>query len=311
MQNSKGLDAQAASPTLPPSAGADVRPLFAPATPPIDLRGKSAELVTDTIAAGNGAWHPEPETAPGAAAGLAPAYRPTVLPRDAEQAAGLPGQPAAPDRSLHPGLPLDAIRADFPILSEKVNGHDLVWLDNAATTQRPRAVIERLEYYYEHENSNVHRGAHELAARSTDAYEEARGKTARFLGAPSADNIVFVRGATEGINLAAQAFVKQYLKAGDEIILTMLEHHANIVPWQIIAEETGVALRVAPIDLSAQIILSEYTALFNKRTRFAAIAHVSNATGTIAPIAEMVQIAHAHGVRVLVDGAQSVSHIPV
>ncbi|MDR3247355.1 MAG: aminotransferase class V-fold PLP-dependent enzyme, partial [Treponema sp.] len=202
-----------------------------------------------------------PFTVTDTVAGLAPSYRPTVLPKDAEQAAGLPGQPAAPSRNLHPGLPLDAIRADFPILSEKVNGHDLVWLDNAATTQRPRAVIERLQYYYEHENSNVHRGAHELAARSTDAYEDARGKVARFLGAPSADNIVFVRGTTEGINLAAQAYVKQYLNAGDEIILTILEHHANIVPWQIIAEETGAVLRVAPIDRNAQIILSEYTAL--------------------------------------------------
>jgi cysteine desulfurase/selenocysteine lyase len=270
----------------PPSTEADGLSLFVPAAPPTG-------------------------TAPGAFAGLAPAYHPTVLPKDAAPSADLPAIPAAPTRSLHPGLPLDAIRADFPILSEKVNGYDLVWLDNAATTQRPKAVIERLKYYYEHENSNVHRGAHELAARSTDAYEDARGKIARFIGAPSADNIVFVRGTTEGINLAAHAFVKQYLNAGDEIILTILEHHANIVPWQLIAEETGAVLRVAPIDQSGQIILSEYTALFNKRTRFASIAHVSNATGTIAPVAEMVQIAHARGVRVLIDGAQSISHMPV
>jgi cysteine desulfurase/selenocysteine lyase len=243
--------------------------------------------------------------------GTALAYHPVVLPVDAEQTAGLPAIPAAPLHSLHPGLPLDTIRADFPVLSEKVNGHDLVWLDNAATTQRPRVVIERLQYYYEHENSNVHRGAHELASRSTDAYEEARGKIARFIGAPSADNIVFVRGTTEGINLAAHAFVKQYLKPGDEIILTILEHHANIVPWQIIAGETGAVLRAAPIDRSGQIILSEYTSLFNKHTRFAAITQVSNATGTVTPVAEMVQIAHARGVRVLIDGAQAVSHIPV
>jgi cysteine desulfurase/selenocysteine lyase len=206
---------------------------------------------------------------------------------------------------------LEAIRADFPILAEKVNGHDLVWLDNAATTQRPRQVIDRLVRYYEHENSNVHRGAHELAARSTDAYEEARKKTAAFIGAPSPENIVFVRGTTEGINLAAHAFVKPLLKSGDEIILTMLEHHANIVPWQIIAEDTGAVLRVAPIDKNGQIILSEYAALFNSRTRFAALAHVSNALGTVAPVGEMIQIAHGRGVRVLIDGAQSVSHMPV
>jgi cysteine desulfurase/selenocysteine lyase len=213
--------------------------------------------------------------------------------------------------SLSPHFSVTSVRADFPILSERVHGKQLVWLDNAATTQRPRQVIERLQYYYEHENSNVHRGAHELAARSTDAYEDARKKAARFIGAPSADNIVFVRGTTEGINLAAQAYVKQFLKSGDEIILTILEHHANIVPWQIIAGETGALLRVAPVDQSGQIILSEYAALFNSRTRFAAFTHVSNALGTITPAAEMAGIAHSRGVRVLVDGAQSVSHMPV
>ncbi|MDR0878272.1 MAG: cysteine desulfurase [Treponema sp.] len=209
------------------------------------------------------------------------------------------------------GKSLAAIRADFPILSEKVGGRDLVWLDNAATTQKPQAVIDRLNFFYAHENSNVHRGAHELAERSTNAYEDARGKVARFIGAPSADNIVFVRGTTEGINLAAQAYVKQFLKPGDEIILTMLEHHANIVPWQIIAEETGAVIRAAPIDQTGQIILGEYERLFNSRTRFVAAAQVSNALGTIAPVAEMIQIAHAHGIRFLIDGAQSVSHMPV
>jgi cysteine desulfurase/selenocysteine lyase len=209
------------------------------------------------------------------------------------------------------GRSLDSIRADFPILSEKVNGRDLVWLDNAATTQRPRQVIDRLTYYYEHENSNVHRGAHELAERSTDAYEAARKKIAAFIGAPQAENIIYTRGTTEGINLAAHGYVKQFLKPGDEIILTMLEHHANIVPWQIIAEETGAALRVAPIDQSGQIILSEYEKLFNSRTRFVAATHVSNALGTITPAAELIQIAHAQGVRILIDGAQSVSHMPI
>lgn len=206
---------------------------------------------------------------------------------------------------------LEQIRNDFPILAEKVNGHDLVWLDNGATTQRPRAVIDRLTYYYEHENSNVHRGAHELAARSTDAYENARQTVANFIGAGSKDDVVFVRGTTEGINLVAHAYVKQYLSPGDEIILTILEHHANIVPWQLIAQETGAVIKVAPVDQTGQIILSEYEKLFSKRTKFVSATQVSNVLGTVTPIAEMIAIAHRHGVRILVDGAQSVAHIPV
>ncbi len=206
---------------------------------------------------------------------------------------------------------LAQIRNDFPILSEKINGNDLVWLDNGATTQRPKQVIDRLTYYYEHENSNVHRGAHELAARSTDAYENARQITADFLGAPSKDNIVFVRGTTEAINLVANAYVKPLLKPGDEIILTMLEHHANIVPWQLICEETGAVIKVVPVDKSGQLIISEYEKLFTNRTKFVSATHVSNALGTVTPIEEIVAIAHAHGVRTLIDGAQSVAHIPV
>lgn len=206
---------------------------------------------------------------------------------------------------------IESIRKDFPILSEKVNQNNLIWFDNGATTQRPRSVIDRITYYYEHENSNIHRAAHELAARSTDAYEEARDKVAKFIGAPSKDNIVFVRGTTEGINLVAQSYVKPLLNQGDEIILTILEHHANIVPWQIIAAETGAKIRVVPVDDSGQIILSEYNKLFNKRTKFVSITHVSNALGTITPIYDMVRIAHSHGVKILVDGAQSISHIPM
>ena len=206
---------------------------------------------------------------------------------------------------------LEQIRADFPILQERVNGNQLVWFDNGATTQRPRQVIDRLVYYYVHENSNVHRGVHELADRSTDAMEKARQTVADFIGAPSAENIVFVRGTTEAINLVANAYVKQYLKPGDEIIVTLLEHHANIVPWQLIAQETGAVIKVAPIDESGQIILSEYEKLFSPRTKFASATQVSNALGTITPVAEMVKIAHAHGVRILIDGAQSVAHIPV
>jgi cysteine desulfurase/selenocysteine lyase len=230
----------------------------------------------------------------------------------AQSAAVFPSLAQQQEKGIYVGTrELRDIRKDFPILEEKVNGRDLVWLDNAATTQKPRQVIERLTQFYEHENSNVHRGAHELASRSTDAYEDARGKTARFIGAPSADNIVFVRGTTEGINLVAQACVKPLLKPGDEIILTVLEHHANIVPWQLIAQETGAALRVAPIDRSGQIIVSEYERLFNSRTRFVAATQVSNVLGTIVPVEELIRIAHSWGARVLIDGAQSAAHIPV
>ncbi|MBR1444815.1 MAG: cysteine desulfurase [Firmicutes bacterium] len=206
---------------------------------------------------------------------------------------------------------LDDIRADFPILQEKVNGHDLVWFDNGATTQRPIQVIDRISYYYKHENSNVHRGAHTLAARSTDAYENARQITADFLGASSKDEIIFVRGTTEGINLVAHSYVKPLLNPGDEIIVSLLEHHANIVPWQIIAQETGAVIKVIPVDETGQLILSEYEELFTRSTKFVSVTQVSNALGTITPVAELIQIAHAHGVRILIDGAQSVAHMPV
>jgi cysteine desulfurase / selenocysteine lyase len=206
---------------------------------------------------------------------------------------------------------VNAYRRDFPILSEKVNGKDLIWLDNAATTHKPKAVIERLQYFYEHENSNVHRGAHTLAARSTDAYEDARKKVAGFLNASSSNDIVFVRGATEAINLVAAAWGRDNISKGDEIVITWLEHHANIVPWQILCAETGARLRVAPVDDSGQILLDEYERLLGPRTRIVALTHVSNALGTITPVAEMVSIAHRHGARVLVDGAQAVSHIKV
>ncbi|MBO6304454.1 MAG: cysteine desulfurase [Selenomonadaceae bacterium] len=243
-------------------------------------------------------------------------YRPTVVSanENADKIAGNATKTesyAKNDNIVIGSKSLKEIRRDFPILSEKVNGHNLVWLDNGATTQRPQAVIDRLNYYYAHENSNVHRGAHELAARSTDAYEGARQTVADFIGAPSKDNIVFVRGTTEGINLVAQSYVKQYLNPGDEIILTLLEHHANIVPWQLIAEETGAVLKVVPVDKDGQLILSEYEKLFSRRTKFVAATHVSNTLGTITPVYELTQIAHRHGVRILIDGAQSIAHIPV
>jgi cysteine desulfurase/selenocysteine lyase len=201
-----------------------------------------------------------------------------------------------------------SIKRDFPILNERVHNRPLVWLDNAATTQKPTAVIERLSYFYEHENSNIHRAAHALAARATDAYEAAREKTRRFLNAPSTENIVFVRGTTEAINLVAQSYGRRHVGAGDEIVITWLEHHANIVPWQQLCTEKGAKLRVAPVDDRGQIILEEYERLLGPRTRLVSISHVSNALGTITPVREMTAIAHRYGACVLVDGAQAVSH---
>jgi cysteine desulfurase/selenocysteine lyase len=187
----------------------------------------------------------------------------------------------------------------------------LVWLDNAATTQKPQAVIDRLTYFYANENSNIHRAAHALAARATDAYEGAREKVRRFLGASSAREIVFVRGATEAINLVAKAWGAQNVKEGDEIVVTWLEHHANIVPWQQLAAEKGAKLRVVPVDDQGQVLLSEYEKLLNSRTRLVSVTQVSNALGTVVPVKAMVEIAHRHGIRILVDGAQAVSHMRV
>jgi cysteine desulfurase / selenocysteine lyase len=218
---------------------------------------------------------------------------------------------SVPAPFAYPGFDVEAIRRDFPILAERVNGRQLVWLDNAATTQKPQSVIDRLVWYYEHENSNIHRAAHELAARATDAFESARAKVARFLGASSADDIVFVRGATEGINLVAQSWGRTYVAPGDEIVISHLEHHANIVPWQQLATEVGAKLRVIPVDDDGQILLDAYRELISDRTRLVAIAQVSNALGTIVPVHEVIEIAHAAGARVLVDGAQAVAHTRV
>jgi cysteine desulfurase/selenocysteine lyase len=209
------------------------------------------------------------------------------------------------------GFDVNAIRRDFPILQERVNGRPLIWLDNAATTQKPKAVIDRLTYFYEHENSNVHRAAHALAARASDAYDAARDKVRRFLNAASSQEIIFVRGATEGVNLVAQSWGRQNIQQGDEIVITHLEHHANIVPWQMLCAEKGARLRVAPVDDSGQVRLDEYQKLLNSKTRLVSIAHVSNALGTVTPVQEMVAMAHAQGAKVLIDGAQSVSHLRV
>jgi cysteine desulfurase/selenocysteine lyase len=203
------------------------------------------------------------------------------------------------------------IRRDFPILQERVNGRPLIWLDNAATTQKPQSVIDRLSHFYAHENSNIHRAAHELAARATDAYEAAREKVRRFLNAPSVREIIFVRGSTEGINLVAQSWGRQNIRKDDEIVITWLEHHANIVPWQMLCAEKGARLRVAPVDETGQILLDEYTKLVGPRTRLVSLAHVSNALGTVTPVREMIEVAHRHGAKVLLDGAQAVSHLAV
>jgi cysteine desulfurase/selenocysteine lyase len=204
-----------------------------------------------------------------------------------------------------------AVRRDFPILSKRVNGRQLVWLDNAATTQKPQSVIDRLTEFYENENSNIHRAAHTLAARATDAYEKARATVARFVGAGSADEIVFVRGATEGINLIAQSWGRQNVHDGDEIVISHLDHHANIVPWQRLVAETGAALRVIPVDSDGQILLDEYQRLLSDRTKLVAVAHVSNALGTVVPVRDVIDLAHRAGACALIDGAQSVSHLPV
>ncbi|TGK22443.1 family 2A encapsulin nanocompartment cargo protein cysteine desulfurase [Leptospira kmetyi] len=208
-------------------------------------------------------------------------------------------------------LDIASLKKDFPILKEKINGRELVWLDNAATTQKPQSVIDRISSFYEHENSNIHRGAHTLAARATDAYEDAREKTARFLNAPSSNEIVFVRGATEAINLVAQTWGKQNIGKNDEIIISWLEHHANIVPWQMLCSEKGARLKVIPVDETGQIILAEYERLLSPRTKLVSITQVSNALGTVTPLVPVIEQAHKFGAKVLVDGAQAVSHMPI
>lgn len=222
------------------------------------------------------------------------------------RAAQLPGLGSA-----HPAFDVQAVRRDFPILKERVNGYPLAWLDNAATTQKPQVVIDRISAFYQHENSNIHRAAHELAARATDAYEGARDIVSRFLNASSPSEIVFVRGSTEAINLVAKSWGKQYLGAGDEIVISWLEHHANIVPWQQLCAETGAVLRVMPVDDTGQVILSEYQKLLNNRTKLVSFTQVSNALGTITPAQDVIEMAHRVGAKVLLDGAQSVSHIKV
>ncbi len=311
--------AQASAPIDTGSA----RPYFldlagVPGGAPSSLAGYPAQLSMQPLALPSAPTSIEPAIAPPAPgplgdspklAGDGPRSPPSAAPSDALYRF----EPELVPDLRSPGGLFDAhaVKRDFPILREHVHGRPLVWLDNAATTQKPQSVIDRISYFYEHENSNVHRAAHTLAARATDAYEAARDKVRRFLNAPSPKQIVFVRGATEGINLVAQSWGRRNLAPGDEIVITWLEHHANIVPWQMICSATGARLRVAPVDGRGDVILEEYEKLLGPRTRIVSFTQVSNALGTIVPAQEMVAMAHRHGARVLVDGAQAVSHMPV
>ena len=214
------------------------------------------------------------------------------------------------DHAAH-GFDIDAIRADFPVLEQEVRGKPLVYLDNAATAQKPRQVIEALADYYRAYNANIHRGLHTLSEKATAEYEAARDKLRQFINAASLKEIVFVRGATEAINLVAQSYGRHALKPGDEIIITELEHHSNIVPWQLLCEQTGALLKYIPINDAGELMLEEYDRLLNDRTRLVAVGHISNALGTINPVKTIIDQAHAAGAKTLIDGAQAVPHARV
>ncbi len=216
-----------------------------------------------------------------------------------------------PNTGSPPGFDIERVRQDFPILGEEVWGKPLVYLDNAATTQKPNAVIDAISEYYRSYNSNIHRGVHSLSQKATDAYEGARDKIARYIGAPSRDEVIFVRGTTEAVNLVAQSFVRGRVGEGDEIVITGMEHHSNIVPWQIVREQTGCVLRVVPFDDRGVVDVAAFESMLGPRTRFASLVHVSNALGTINPVGEMSAIARRHGVPVFIDGAQAAGHLPV
>jgi len=203
------------------------------------------------------------------------------------------------------------VRADFPVLSQEVYGHPLVYLDNAASAQKPRQVLDAMQRAYETYYANVHRGLHRLSQLSTDAFEASRLKLAGFLNAESDDEIVFTRGATEAINLVAASWGRSHLKAGDEVVISHLEHHSNIVPWQLLRDDIGIVIKVAPIDDDGNFLIDDYARLLGARTRLVAVTHVSNALGTITPVKEIIRLAHEHGARVLVDGCQAIPHTGV
>ena len=208
-------------------------------------------------------------------------------------------------------LDIESIRKEFPILAREVHGKPLVYFDNGATTQKPQCMLDRIMRSYTLENSNIHRGVHYLSGVATEAHEAARQRVADFIGARSKDEILFTRGTTESVNLVARTLADQICHKGDEIVVTTMEHHSNIVPWQMACERTGAVLRVAPINEHGELILSEFEALLNERTKIVSVAHVSNVLGTVNPVAEIIRIAHKYGAKVLIDGAQAIAHIPV
>lgn len=209
------------------------------------------------------------------------------------------------------GYDVQKVRRDFPVLHQKVHGKPLVYLDNAATTQKPLAVIEAIQHYYLHDNSNIHRGVHTLSERATEHYENVREQARKFLNAADTKEIIFVRGTTEAINLVAQTYGRKNVGSGDEVVITALEHHSNIVPWQMLCEEKGAKLRVAPMNDQGELLLEDFEKLLNPKTKIVAIAHLSNALGTINPVREMIRMAHARNIPVLVDGAQAVARMKV
>ena len=215
------------------------------------------------------------------------------------------------ENTMEVPLYVERVRKDFPILHQRIHDKPLVYLDNAATTQKPQSVIDALTRYYTAENANVHRGIHTLSEQATQAYEGVREKVQHFLNAAQTREIVFVRGATEAINLVAQSYGRTFLSAGDEIVISAMEHHSNIVPWQIMCEQVGAQLRVIPFTHTGELVLNEYERLLNERTKVVAVTHVSNALGTINPVKELIERAHARHIPVLVDGAQAAPHLPV
>ncbi len=208
-------------------------------------------------------------------------------------------------------LDVNAIRRDFPVLQQTVNNYPLIYLDNAATTQKPQAVIDAVAHFYSYDNANVHRAVHTLSVRATQNYEAARNQVQHFIHANSAKECIFVRGTTEAINLVAQSFVAPRILPGEEILITHMEHHSNIVPWQLVCKKTGALLKVAPISIEGEVLLDEFAKSLNDNTKFVAITYASNALGTINPIKQMIEMAHAHGALVLIDGAQATAHLPI
>ena len=205
----------------------------------------------------------------------------------------------------------ESLKSDFPTLKQKINGNELVYLDNAATTQKPEKVIKALESYYRSINSNIHRGVHTLSVRATNAYEEARSKVAAFINAENREEIIFVRGATEAINLVANSYVRPILKEGDQIIISQMEHHANIVPWQIICEQRKAELKIIPMNEKGELLIEEIEGMISEKTKFISINHVSNSLGTVNRIEDVIKVAHDNNIRIMIDGAQAVQHLSV